>query len=89
MQQRVNGPRIEVTSNKRRKKMESILDEEKALKYPFLGVGTNGNVILFSEHGIGTVVHKSAATDMPVGEYAVNFCMDMFKPLKGKITLRN
>ena len=69
--------------------MESILEENNKLKFPFLGVGSNGNVILFASPGVGTVVYKSPTTDYELGRQGNTYCMDMFKPLVGTLTLRN
>lgn len=63
--------------------------------YPWIGVSTGGNIVLFSEARRGTVVGQSCIAspgmikDNPIGLYSAAWDEANFVPYAGKVTLYN
>jgi len=53
--------------------------------YPCFGISKNGNVVLFSNSGMGTVIKNSR--DNVIGYHSEKWNMTLFTPFKGKITI--
>lgn len=54
--------------------------------YPWLGVGEDLTVVLFSEIGIGTTLNQFN-NNRPMGEHRTDWVMSKFEPFYGEIKL--
>jgi len=70
---------IKVTAN--------IKEVEQENKYPYIGIGREGTVVLFSDKDTGTVLVKTNYYD--VGFYLKEWSEEYFTPCIGSITLEN
>lgn len=65
--------------------------ESKEIEYPWLGVTSDGLVVLFHDKNCGIVVYKP--TDYPcpnkLGDYHATWQMVFFEPFTGTLTLSN
>ena len=58
-------------------------------EYPLLGVSQQGNLVLFTEFGKGTVLVVAKPAGYIVGETRNDWAMGGFAPYKGTIELKN
>lgn len=59
-------------------------------KYPYLGIFTRDNVIVFfTEPDVGVCVYAGANPRNFVGEYKTTWNMSVFEPYNGTVTLEN
>lgn len=72
-------------------KSEMKAKEVQTPDYPYLGilVGNECYVVLFTSHGVGTVVSTTYQYIRQVGEYSENWCTDSFVPYDGQVILEN
>lgn len=61
---------------------------QKPKVYPYLGVASDGLVVLFSESGTGMVV-VVGSSDYNIGSHMKAWSDPHFKPLIGKVILSN
>lgn len=57
-------------------------------EWPKLMTNNNGLVVLFTEPGIGTVVHKGGSASY-MGEHYKDWAMKYFRTYNGTVTLEN
>ena len=68
--------------------------DQKEIEYPWLGISKlDGSIVLFSEHGIGTVIKSEYSTvnsfSPYIGYHGVTWDMSHFEGFNGTITLEN
>ena len=66
-------------------------DDDKKIKYPYIGIGENGLIVLFKacQRGVALVVPSNLFNIYKVGYYSERWEMSKFKPFEGSITLSN
>tara|TARA_R110000796_G_scaffold62503_1_gene144202 strand:+ start:384 stop:596 length:213 start_codon:yes stop_codon:yes gene_type:complete len=68
-------------------KVTATEGKRQELEYPKLMISTvSGDIVLFTEEGIGTVVKEEANS---IGDYFRTWTADNFEDYTGKITLEN
>ena len=68
----------------------TVNQAEAAQEYPCLMISEEtGLVILFTSHGVGTVIVASKVMDDKLGERKARLVMSRFKPFHGTVTLEN
>jgi hypothetical protein len=70
--------------------MKSVLEQvssDSSPKYPYLGVSSDEEVILFLSPETGVMVHSNRRHDPYT--YETSWAEELFKPLHGSVTLTN
>lgn len=59
---------------------------EQTPTFPWIGIGVNGTVVLFSEKQVGTVINQ-LGSNYPVGKHKTDWEMSHFKPFIGELRI--
>ena len=59
------------------------------IEFPWLGIATDGDVILFTQNEVGTVIYCGRKSVLNIGEYSESWNMRCFTEFKGQVILRN
>jgi hypothetical protein len=69
------------------KVVEKQQDTSEEDKYPYIGIGEQGSIVLFQKQDTGTVLVKNDVYE--VGYFMMNWDEGSFTKYKGSITLEN
>jgi hypothetical protein len=69
-------------------KIELKQEVEQAQKYPYIGISSNGKIVLFSSKGYGVLLEDPKKFHL-IGYVSHSWIEHHFEPFKGQVILEN